>query len=566
MQHIAFRVDSSIIIGYGHLMRCLTLAQALSHELKAITNTDNNEALLISFICRDHPGHINQQILDAGFNLLQLPSVTQEINPKSSHSWLGTTFKQDSQQCVTLLKNLPAITLLVVDHYAIDYKWHALMKPYYQKLLVVDDLANRTLSCDYLLDQTYNRSSEAYKKLVPEHCQLLLGQSYILLRDEFLLLKEQAKNQRKKFIKQGCNELSPMKIIITMGGTDPDNLSQLALLAIEALVKIQHKVTVNVVVSSQSVHLRSLTTFCDKRTWLNIIIDSNKMSSLMLSADIAIGASGGTAWERCCLGLPCLTTVNAQNQALIANNLAQAGATINLGWYKDVTTHTIISAIKNLTGNLERYKNMSNACFSICDGKGASRVAKTLTGHLISTTDNITFTLAKKADCQLIYRWQSNTKIRKYFTNPTTPSWQEHIQWYDSCLADPNRRLYLLLDNQGNKVGLLRLDTLTKNESYIKGNIEDNIKENIMLAPAYEISIIITPEYQGKGMAVNTLKTLKLLNRDATYIATIHNKNIQSRKAFINAGFKQSTLSTYNLIIKDFEIMDFTINNRELLP
>jgi UDP-2,4-diacetamido-2,4,6-trideoxy-beta-L-altropyranose hydrolase len=532
--HITFRVDSSTIIGYGHVMRCLTLAHALLDESNTINKTDIDQSLLISFICRDHQGHINQLILDAHFNLLQLPAVEQKINPKSTGSWLGTSVEQDVQQSITQVKSLPFIDLLIVDHYAIDHKWHKLMKPYYHKLLVLDDLANRLLDCDYLLDQTFNRDKESYLALVPAHCQLLLGQDYILLRNEFSLLKEQAQRRRQQSDNQGESRLNLANILITMGGTDPENLSQLALLSIRELIKALPKVTVNVVISDQSVHLASLTIFCNEHTWANLIINSRNMADLMLSADIAIGASGGTAWERCCLGLPSLTTVNAENQQLIAQNLAQAGATINLGWYQHVTTKAIISAINQLVNNENFYDKMTDACFNICDGQGAKKVAE----QLISIPNEIELKLAQSENCELVYRWQSNKQVRKYARNPNIPKWEEHIEWYDSCLQDPNRMLYLLYDYQQSIVGLLRLDHLLVNNH---------------ARHTYEISIIVSPVHQGKGIAVSALKKMKTLHRNATYTATIQDKNISSQKAFAKVGFQQVSPEYYQLNISNFQ-------------
>tara|TARA_R110002012_G_scaffold242832_1_gene417316 strand:- start:16349 stop:17614 length:1266 start_codon:yes stop_codon:yes gene_type:complete len=398
IMHIAFRVDSSTIIGYGHVMRCLTLADALSHELKAENKNILPDNLLVSFICREHSGHINHSILDAHFNLITLPNSVEKIDPKDSNTWLGVTVNTDVQQCIAQLNTLASIDLLVVDHYAIDHHWHILMKPYYQKLCVLDDLANRIHACDYLLDQTFNRQKQAYRALVPEHCQFLLGQDYMLLREEFSLLRDQTKRHREQSINKYNNSDSDsnrqpensIKVLISMGGTDPDNLSQLALNAIDALIqpslniaiKEAYNITAEIVISSQSIHLTPLTIFCNERNWANLIIDTKNMASLMLSADIAIGACGGTAWERCCLGLPCLTTVNAENQQLIADNLTQAGAIINLGWHQEVTAKTIMSFLMNIIKQPKMYKEMVEACFNVCDGEGAKKVAKQLNQNL----------------------------------------------------------------------------------------------------------------------------------------------------------------------------------------
>lgn len=365
--HIAFRVDSSTIIGHGHVMRCLTLAQAIVRAQKQLK-------IHISFITKANQGNINHLISKAGYQLVLIPAGESPIKQEDSNTWLGCTAEQDALQTIEAIKTLPSVDLLIVDHYAIAKSWHLLVKPFYQHLMVIDDLASRPLDCDFLLDQTLNRQAEKYHTLVPEHCQLLLGQNYMLLRDEFVALKAQAKARREQQSKQ----LRQVNILITMGGGDPDNLSMLALLAIEKLRMDFPNISATLVVSSQSKHLDALRKQQRNLTWCQLITDSQHMAELMLNADIAIGASGSTAWERCCLGLPSLTTVNAQNQQLIAENLAKAGASINLGWHQQIIVDAVSKQLRRLVDTPQEYLSMVDNCFAACDGKGANRVAQQL--------------------------------------------------------------------------------------------------------------------------------------------------------------------------------------------
>ncbi|MBL4942737.1 MAG: UDP-2,4-diacetamido-2,4,6-trideoxy-beta-L-altropyranose hydrolase [Colwellia sp.] len=365
--HIAFRVDSSTIIGHGHVMRCLTLARALTHLQKHIK-------VNISFITKANQGNINHLINQANYQLVLLPIGNQLIEQKNSDTWLGCTPEHDAEQCITAIKKIAPIDLFIVDHYAIAKSWHQRVKPYYQKLMVIDDLANRLLDCDFLLDQTLNCHKEHYQSLVPEHCQLLLGQDYMLLRDEFLALRAQAKSHRE----QQSTQLTQANILITMGGGDPDNLSELALLAIEKLHTYLPNVSATLVLSSQSKHIKLLLQRQKKSPWCQLVIDSKNMAQLMLSADIAIGASGATAWERCCLGLPSLMTINAVNQQVIAKNLADTDASINLGWHKNITSDMITTQLKRILASPSSYLTMVKHCFSACDGRGASKVAQSL--------------------------------------------------------------------------------------------------------------------------------------------------------------------------------------------
>lgn len=370
--HIAFRADSSTIIGHGHIMRCLTLAHALVAQVK----NNKDLTLQISFICRDQPNNINQLISQTDFTLITLPLGEQVINQQDSTTWLTCSQKQDAQQCIKAIESLSSVPvdMLIVDHYAIDRQWHKIVASHYQQLMVIDDLANRSLQCDVLLDQTLNRQAKNYQQLIPENCLLLLGQNYMLLRYEFSQLQKQAMIQRQLRSKQ----LSAANILISMGGSDPDNVSERVLLAIAQLQQRYPDVTASLVLSSQSKHLKKVAALSDSFTWCTLIIDTKNMAALMLTADIAIGASGATAWERCCLGLPSLTTVNAKNQQLIANNLADAGASINLGWHQKVSGEMISTAIKTLFNNPKAYLAMVNNNFFCCDGLGANRVAQVL--------------------------------------------------------------------------------------------------------------------------------------------------------------------------------------------
>ncbi len=540
---IVIRVDSSSRIGVGHVMRCLTLANQLKSEEHRIV-----------FLCKQQQGDVNNIIKESGFEVELLSKPAFDISYEQNESlWLGCHFKDDAKECqqkISLLKLKP-VDLLIIDHYSLDHKWQNLLMPYCKKIMVIDDLANRKHVCDILLDQTFGRSQSDYGGLTPQYCMKLVGNEYILLRDEFKILRKKSQKRRKLYIteynKKHSNGPVPANIIITMGGSDPENLSQKALLAIEKLTQQTRKITTKVVISSQSKHLGTLALFCQNNTWASLIIDSKSMAELMLTADIAIGACGGTAWERCALGLPCLTTVNAENQQVIANNLANKGAIINLGWHQNITIDSISFALKNLQNDIDKYAKMVNACFDVCDGVGARKVAQFITTKTMNTvlrkqyeiTNELVFRDATLDDCELTFHWQSNKKIRQYFTTPETPSWQEHSQWYQGCLKDKNRTLLILQDQYQNNIGLLRLDKQ---------------KTNQKTANCYEISIIIAPKHQGNSFSVIALKNLVKLNESAQYIATIDTKNTASQRAFIKAGFEKMSSNTYQLTVHNFKV------------
>jgi len=517
MLTIAFRVDAYSTIGNGHLMRCLTLAHQLS-------NTKND----IYFICREFSDEVLANIDAFGYNVIKLSIGSTEIIKEDTATWLSENQEEDAIKTIQSIKKLPFIDLMIVDSYAIDITWHKYLTPYCHYLMVIDDLANRKYQCDMLLDQTLNCVDSSYSALVPKKCNLMLGAKFMLLRDEFRELRSEVIQNRYLPLP------STIKLLITMGGTDPDNLNKMAISAVHKL-KIQYpELTVIIVLSANAPHLLAVENIITPFPWISLKVDVKNISQLMKDAHLAIGTSGGTSWERCCLALPTLTIINADNQKKVDANLAKSGATKSLGEHTMLCPDDIVNVANLVLKCPETYANMVTKSLDICDGKGVIKVVE----NLLSTINKITFREALPEDCALIYAWQSNKNTRQYFINPKIPTWKEHSHWYNVCLLDIAKTLYLLDDQHKNTIGLLRLDNLTK-----KGKLTNE----------FEISIIISPDHQGKKIATMALKQLIKLKKDAIYFATIHEKNIYSQKAFIKAGFKK-TKNSYCLHVIDHQI------------
>lgn len=308
---VALRADASIEIGSGHIMRCLTLAEALSAELQATCH----------FICREHKSNLITFIESKGFEVIRLPHNNNHINTTDSlaHSkWLGTTQKNDAATCESALK-LMQPDWLIVDHYAIDAQWEIQLKPYYKKLFVIDDLADRNHITDVLLDQNFGRKEEDYSRLVPKQCKLFIGPEYALLRPEFSQWREHSLARRK-------NIEAPKFWLINLGGVDKDNITSKVLLALSrrSLLPDTH---ITVVMGTSAPHTESIKNLAKSMPWpCEVLINVSNMAELMANADIAVGAAGSTSWERICLGLPTILLTLAANQQEIAQRLLKSGS------------------------------------------------------------------------------------------------------------------------------------------------------------------------------------------------------------------------------------------------
>lgn len=360
---VVFRCDASIQIGIGHVMRCLTLADGLVEQ-----------GAECYFICREHTGHLLEVIRKHGHQTysLSLKENVKELdenNAKLAHAdWLGSTQSEDAQLCIELLQTLQP-DWLVVDHYAIDIRWEKLLRPYCKKIMVIDDLADRSHDCEILLDQTFGRDIKDYIEYVPKHCQLLCGSKYALLRPEFA----QWRNYSLKRRKDGRIE----HFLISLGGVDKDNITTQILKGLQKS-SLPECCKITVVMGSTAPWIESVKTQAEMLPWkVEVKTGVSNMAELMANSDLAVGAAGSTSWERCCLGLPTIMLVLAENQQQIALNLENVHAVYALHIESNLEP-IIQKAITYFTMSPDILKKMSENASCILDGCGSTLVIKNM--------------------------------------------------------------------------------------------------------------------------------------------------------------------------------------------
>jgi UDP-2,4-diacetamido-2,4,6-trideoxy-beta-L-altropyranose hydrolase len=313
--NIIFRTDASIDIGTGHVMRCLTLAQAL-----------RDQGANCRFICREHASNLLELIRERGFEAQALPmqvSLQEQLGQEDANganilahaAWLGADWQIDAEQTKNAIGD-GEVDWLIVDHYALDIRWESVLKPHYQKLMVIDDLADRPHGCDLLLDQNLSRTEQHYAGLVPTNCKVLVGPQYALLRPEFSELRQYSLSRR------ATPQLK--RLLITMGGVDKDNATGQVLAALTGCA-LPADCHITVVMGTHAPWLTQVRNQAEQMPWATeVLVSIDNMAELMAESDLAIGAAGSTSWERCCLGLPTINVALATNQLLIAKGLEMA--------------------------------------------------------------------------------------------------------------------------------------------------------------------------------------------------------------------------------------------------
>ena len=358
---IVFRTDASLDIGTGHVMRCLTVATACRQR-----------GIECVFLCRILDGGLHDQIRSKGFGVVVLPSLerqpgkarTVETGSRAQYSfWLEVDWHTDALQTTRCLDEVGSVDWLIVDHYAIDVRWEALVRPQCQNMMVIDDLADRSHDCDVLLDQNLGRLIGDYDGLVPEGCIRLIGPKFALLRPEFAALRGYSLARRSAPVLKS--------LLISMGGVDRDNATGEILQALREC-PLPEDCRITVVMGPHAPWLETVRQSAQSLPWrTEVVVNVSDMARLMADSDLAIGAAGSTAWERCCLGVPTIQLVLAQNQAEIAKALSEAGAALTAGAEK---LHEVFFSVLTATGCGERLLTVGQAAASISDGFGTQRV------------------------------------------------------------------------------------------------------------------------------------------------------------------------------------------------
>ena len=491
---IAFRVDCTQQTGSGHLMRCLTLADALrargdeAHFLGRLTQVGQ---------------HLVQKRGHALHEIETPPSFALERDAPAHAAWLGASQADDAAASSKVLAELRP-EWLVVDHYGIDHRWEHSVRSSVGCLLVIDDLADRVHDCDLLLDQNFHgddRLSYRYDRLVPADCRRLLGPRYALLRPEF------GQHDHRTRSRDG----SIRRILISFGGIDVQNHSERALLAVRS---IDAGIAIDLVVGAECPHLPNLHARCTGLSNVHIHVQTDRMADLMSHADAAIGAGGTSTWERLCMGLPTLAIAVATNQAPGVAALCEGGYLIGMDDFDALGPADMRSILQTLMLSPALSRGLGRRGQALVDGEGTSRVIALLSPPAISIRR------ASLTDCDALHAWRNDDRVRAQSHDPKPIAYENHRRWLEQVLAAPHRALLVGEDAEG-PVGVVRFD-LQSTEALI--------------------SVYLVPSRVGSGLSSALLRAAAGWLR-ATHphverlVAEVRPGNLPSQRAFERAGY-----------------------------
>jgi UDP-2,4-diacetamido-2,4,6-trideoxy-beta-L-altropyranose hydrolase len=491
MQNIFFRTDSSNQIGNGHVMRCLTLA----HELR-------ERKIKSTFISRINKNNLNNLIKSNGFDILELPIAKNKHD--NSDKWLEATELKDAKETRDLINNYNNI-LMIIDHYSIGKTWENYLRPYLDTIVVIDDLANRTHDCDFIIDQNWFVDMESrYRDFISYDCVKLFGPRFSILRSEFLRAKEPAISNIKNV----------NNIFLFFGGTDQYNLTS-KFIKIFNDPKLQ-KIRLDVVIGGNNkfkAEIKKLTKL-RKNTYLHIQIKN--ISRIIKKADMGIGSAGVNTWERICLGLPSLVVSFAENHEVVLSDLISEELIIFLGKFDKLNEFEIKNKLFELIKNPKLLNNQRKKTFELVDGLGSSRVIDWITGNIKDSSWKVN--IASKKNINLYYEWANDKEVRNNSLNKNTFSWESHVCWFRRKLEDENCQLLIVLIDEI-PIGQVRFDD---EGDYLR------------------INYSIGKQFRGKNLGKKLLKLAinKLNNKNnKKLLGEVLPNNIASSKIFEDLGF-----------------------------
>lgn len=480
------RADASAQIGTGHVMRMIALAQAWRREGGTAT-----------FLCSQIPDALAARVRGEGFEVVVLGGIAKGA--------------ADARATIDAIRNRTEGSVsrtpisdcwLAADGYHSDVEYQRAIKAAGLRLLVMDDNGENR---EYVSDLVLNQNIHAHESMYANRAQstrLLLGTRYVLLREEF------------SSAASATRELAPVakKVLVTMGGGDPDNVTGKV---VEALRDLD--VELRVVVGGSNPNLEKLRAMAAQSgSRISLEVDVKDMPQLIRWADIAVTAGGSTCWEFLCLGTPFAVVCIADNQAGIAAELDRRGIAPSLGWFRDLSADAVASVVSEIARDHARRSLMRDQGRKLVDGQGSVRVVTRM------KASEIVLRRAGPNDSRMIWEWANDPTVRASAFSPEPIPWESHQQWFAARIASDCAAIFIATNGDGNPFGQIRFDWTADGRAEI------------------DLSICAAARNRKAGAALVRAGVDAMISSTpvASFEALVKEENIASRRSFEKAGFR----------------------------
>lgn len=475
---LVIRADADQRMGTGHVMRMIALGQAWADR--------GGEVRLLG---RIESAPLRARLNAEGFELVDV----DHVHPAPA-------------DLAALLEHSAVGGWVALDGYHFDTAYMRAVRTAGRKTLVLDDINNRGIyEADVLLNQNFGAESYVYR--VNLEARLLSGPRYAMLRREF------------RYSQAAWNgPHQPLRLLVTMGGSDPVNFSATVLRALALLSG--HNLMVRLVVGPANPNRIELAALAATlRLPTELVTPGEDMPEHMAWADLAVTAAGSTCWELAHLGVPMLAFELAENQAGVLAGLTSTGAAVSGGRAAGTTPNCVTAVLDALLRSPQRLAELSARARALVDGQGACRMVHALRPAQVQLRP------ATPDDADLLLRWRNDPRIRKSYLNPEPVSADKHQAWLAAKLASPSCLLFIAQDTTGTPVGQIRLER-SGNET--------------------QISLNVAPELAGFGFgeAMTRLACEEHLRQGGrgAFAALVRAENVGSLRMFAKVGFVRTGL------------------------
>ncbi|HYI49022.1 MAG TPA: UDP-2,4-diacetamido-2,4,6-trideoxy-beta-L-altropyranose hydrolase [Allosphingosinicella sp.] len=349
----AIRVDASAEMGTGHVRRCLTLATSL-RELGADC----------VFVTRDLGVDVDSLVRAAGLQTVKLQAPRGGFAPGADDpahaSWAHIGWRQDADETVAALAADPPAVLLV-DQYAFDARWHDRVRAGLgSRLSAIDDLGDRPLAVDLIVDPTLDADHRAKHRLSEPFAPIILG------GPDYAILGSAYRHRGPFPVRRNVESVG-----IFMGGSDVDNASSLAWQAVRTV--LGPAAPIEIATTRVNPRLAELLKLKDRDPNAKLLIDAPDLASFFARHDLQIGAGGGATWERCYIGVPTVLVAFADNHLFVAQPLHRAGIVLFCEeGGRDAAA--LAKDLASLAADQPRRAAMSEQARALVDGGGIARI------------------------------------------------------------------------------------------------------------------------------------------------------------------------------------------------
>lgn len=502
---LLIRADASASIGTGHVMRCLALTEAW---MKHVTPDSDQSSVTLASV--NLPISMRKRATACGVAIINVAA-----SPGSD---------QDADELLGIAKDISA-QWVVTDGYHFSGKYQSRVRQAGLPSLVIDDFGHADCyTADIILNQNITAERSMYYKCAPG-AEFLLGPDYVLLRREFY--------------EQGTTSASvrdvARHILVTLGGSDPDNVTLKVVRSLRGLTADHH---VRVVVGPSNLHLDALRSEAAKFQAdtlrpddggepspcldIELIAVADNMPELMNWADMAITAGGTTCWELAFMRVPSIVFVLAENQCAIAEKLGEHGVAHNLGWADQLPEARIAEIAEALINDAKTRQSMAATAGKLVDGLGSERVVSKMIS--LSETRRMESSLKSRPagsdDSPILLRWANDPVVRESSFNHATIGETEHEKWLKAKLDSPDSRIWII-DFDGTPAAMVRYDRIESCTA--------------------KVSFSVSTDFRGRGLGRSVLGTTFAMACKELAVSRVEgfvlSGNVASIKSFERAGY-----------------------------